>query len=131
VGGEQEKFVSNLLQAVGKEAIVEDERLMDAVTAISGSGPAYVFYLAELLEMNAVNLGIPTEVAEVLAKQTVVGSARLLGASERSAKELRLSVTSKGGTTEAAFNTFDDINLKAVFRNGIRSAWRRSRELSK
>jgi pyrroline-5-carboxylate reductase len=131
VSKEQERFAVKLLQAVGKEAMIEDEGLMDAVTAVSGSGPAYVFYLAELLEMNARDLGLPDEVAEVLARQTVIGSAKLLEGSDKSAKELRVNVTSKGGTTEAAFKAFEEINLKAVFRNGVRAAWRRSKELSK
>ena len=126
---EQASLVKELLQSIGKEVELEDERLIDAVTAVSGSGPAYVFYLAEILEQNAKDLGIPDGAARLLARQTIIGSAKVLGQSSWSAKELRLKVTSKGGTTEAAFNTFEEINLRAVFKNGIRAAWRRAREL--
>lgn len=126
---DQEDIAREVLQSIGKEIYLENEDLIDAVTAISGSGPAYVFYLTELLESNARDLGIPPDAASILARQTVVGSAKFLANLEKSPKELRLNVTSKGGTTEAAFKTFDEINLKAVFRNGIKAAWSRAKEL--
>jgi pyrroline-5-carboxylate reductase len=127
----QEAVVKEILQAIGKEIMFSKEELIDAATAISGSGPAYLFYLTEILETNARDLGIPAGAATLLARQTVIGSARLLANSEKSAKELRLGVTSKGGTTEAAFVVFDAINLKAVFKNGVRAAWIRAKELRK
>ena len=121
--------MEEILQAIGQEVLLDDENLIDAVTAISGSGPAYVFYLTELLEQSAQHLGIPEKAAALLARQTIIGSAKLLGESERSAKELRLQVTSKGGTTEAAFEKFEGSNLKKVFFNGIRAAYERAKEL--
>jgi pyrroline-5-carboxylate reductase len=126
---EQEQVVKALLQAVGQEVLLDKEELIDAVTAISGSGPAYVFYLTELLEHSAQTLGIPEKAAKLLARQTIIGSAKVLGQSEKSAKELRLQVTSKGGTTEAAFEKFEESNLKKVFFNGIRAAHERAKVL--
>ena len=83
-------------------AWVEDEALLDPVTAVSGSGPAYVFLLAELMEQAALEQGIPADLARLLARQTVSGSGALLAASEEDAAALRIAVTSPGGTTERA-----------------------------
>ena len=129
VNEEQEAVVKEVLQAIGAEVSVDDEDLIDAATAISGSGPAYVFYLTELLEQSALNLGLPEKAANLLARQTILGSATFLGQSDKSAKELRLQVTSKGGTTEAAFEKFEQSNLKKVFFNGIRAAYQRAKRL--
>lgn len=127
---EQEKQVKVILEAIGKEAFLDDEQLLDAVTAISGSGPAYVFYLVELLEKSAVKLGIPEFLATVLASQTVIGSAKFLRESSTPAFELRQNVTSKGGTTEAAFKTFKEEKLSEVFYKGIKAANKRAKELN-
>ena len=83
-------------------AWVEDEALLDPVTAVSGSGPAYVFLLAELMEQAAIEQGIPPDLARLLARQTVSGSGALLAASTEDAAALRIAVTSPGGTTERA-----------------------------
>ena len=131
VSDEQSLVIRDLLRAIGEEAFVDDEELIDAATAISGSGPAYVFYLTELLEQSALNLGLPEKTANLLARQTLLGSATFLGQSDKSAKELRLQVTSKGGTTEAAFEKFEQSNLKKVFFNGIRAAHTRAKELNR
>ncbi|MGH7068294.1 MAG: pyrroline-5-carboxylate reductase, partial [Acetobacteraceae bacterium] len=89
-----------LLVAVGRVAWVTDETLLDPVTAVSGSGPAYVFLLAELLERAGIEQGLPTELARLLARRTVSGAGALLAASEEDAAALRRAVTSPGGTTE-------------------------------
>ncbi len=102
VSGEQRGLCDRLLQAIGTVAWVEDEALMDAVTAVSGSGPAYVFLLAELLEQAAVAQGIPGGLARLLARETVAGAGALLAASAEDSAALRRAVTSPGGTTERA-----------------------------
>jgi pyrroline-5-carboxylate reductase len=96
----QRVLCGRLLQAIGEVAWVEDEALLDPVTAVSGSGPAYVFLLAELMEQAAREQGIPAGLARLLARQTVAGSGALLAASKEDAADLRVAVTSPGGTTE-------------------------------
>src|SRR6185312_14372393 len=91
-----------LLQAIGKVEWIDDETLMDAVTAVSGSGPAYVFLLAEELARAGVEAGLPAELATRLARETVAGSGELLHRSALAAAALRQNVTSPGGTTAAA-----------------------------
>jgi len=98
----QRDLCTILLQAVGEVAWVEDEALIDPVTAVSGSGPAYVFLLAELLERAGIHAGLPAELARLLARKTVSGAGALLGASDEDAADLRRNVTSPRGTTEAA-----------------------------
>ncbi|MBO0712006.1 MAG: pyrroline-5-carboxylate reductase, partial [Acetobacteraceae bacterium] len=102
VSAAQSRLCEALLAAIGTVAWIEDEALLDAVTAVSGSGPAYVFLLAELLEQAAIEQGIPRDLARLLARRTVEGSGALLGASTEEADALRRAVTSPGGTTEAA-----------------------------
>ena len=106
------------------------ESHMDAVTAISGSGPAYFFYLTEILEKTAMDMGIDKETAKILAVKTVFGSALLLKDGQSSAEDLRKRVTSKGGTTEAAFKVFQDKKLADILREGIQRARERAKELS-
>ena len=103
----QRVLCERLLQAIGVVAWVEDEGLLDPVTAVSGSGPAYVFLLAELMEQAAIEQGIPADLARLLARQTVAGSGALLAASAEDAAELRRAVTSPGGTTERALGGAD------------------------
>ncbi len=102
VAAPQRALCERLLQAIGVVAWVEDEALLDPVTAVSGSGPAYVFLLAELMEQAAIEQGIPADLARLLARQTVSGSGALLAASPEDAAALRVAVTSPGGTTERA-----------------------------
>ncbi|MBC7953413.1 MAG: pyrroline-5-carboxylate reductase [Rhodospirillaceae bacterium] len=110
-----------LLEAVGEVAWTDDESLMDAVTAVSGSGPAYVFLLAEVMAKAGVAAGLPADLATRLARATVSGSGDLLRASADSAEQLRINVTSPGGTTAAALNVlmaegrgFDELMTQAV-----------------
>lgn len=118
-----------LLEATGRAVWIEDEALMDAVTAVSGSGPAYFFLLVEALEAAGVAEGLPAEVARALVVQTCVGAARMLESGEAPAEELRRRVTSPGGTTQAALETFEAGGLRALVRDAVAAATRRGREL--
>ena len=102
VSAAQRAIADALLRATGSVEWVDDENLMDAVTAVSGSGPAYVFLLAEELARAGVEAGLPAELATKLARETVAGSGELLHRSEQSSATLRKNVTSPGGTTAAA-----------------------------
>jgi len=124
------RFARRLFGKLG-EVIEIKERLMNAVTAISGSGPAYFFYLVEIMIKAGVRLGLPRGVATKLAVQTALGSGRALKETRESPEALRLKVTSKGGTTEAAFKKFFKNNLEAILEKGIMAASERARELGK
>lgn len=131
VDASQQALCDRLLQAIGAVAWVEQEALLDPVTAVSGSGPAYVFLLAELMEQAAVEQGIPPELARLLARQTVAGSGALLAASEQDAADLRKAVTSPGGTTEAALRVLMDAPAwPDSLRRAVQAATARSRELA-
>jgi pyrroline-5-carboxylate reductase len=127
----QRALCEDLLRAIGLVEWVDQEALLDPVTAVSGSGPAYVFLLAELMEQAAIEQGIAPGLARVLARQTVAGSGALLAASPESAAELRKAVTSPAGTTEAALKVLmaPDALPKAL-SEAIAAATRRSRELA-
>lgn len=127
----QRDLCDRLLRAVGLVEWVDNEGLLDAVTAVSGSGPAYVFLLAELMESAARMQGIPAELATTLARQTVAGSGALLAASKEEAWQLRVGVTSPGGTTEAALRVLmADDAWPATVLKAIADATNRSRELA-
>lgn len=131
VSAEQRALCDRLLQAIGKVAWVADEGLLDPVTAVSGSGPAYVFLLAELMEKAALEQGIPPDLARLLARQTVSGSGALLAASPEDAATLRVAVTSPGGTTAEALRVLmADAAWPAAMSEAIAAATRRSRELA-
>jgi pyrroline-5-carboxylate reductase len=118
-----------ILSAVGEVVWVGEERLLDPVTAVSGSGPAYVFWFIEQLASSGEALGLPAEVSRKLALHTVLGAAKLAAASDESPASLRKNVTSKGGTTEAALNVFDEEKLAERFRRALEAASRRGAEL--
>lgn len=121
-----------LMSAVGEVAWVEDETLMDAVTAVSGSGPAYVFLLAECLEKAAVFAGLEPALARQLARSTVSGAGELLARSDLDAATLRQNVTSPGGTTAAALRVLmADGGVEDKLREAVLAAVVRSRELAK
>ena len=119
-----------LLASAGKTVWIDDEALMDAVTGVSGSGPAYVFLLAEAMEDAAVAEGLPPEAARTLALQTILGAARMLTGSGEAPAELRRRVTSPGGTTQAAIETFEAGGFRALVAQAIGAATRRGGELS-
>lgn len=124
----QRSLCDTLLQAIGVVEWVDDETLLDPVTAVSGGGPAYVFLLAELLERAAIEQGIPAPLARRLARVTVTGSGALLAASEQDAADLRIAVTSPGGTTQQALAVLMQDWPPAISR-AIEAATTRSREL--
>lgn len=127
----QRQVCEALLAAVGEVVWVEDEALMDAVTAVSGSGPAYVFHLAECLEQAGIDAGLPPDLAERLARATVAGAGVLLRDAEHDAATLRAHVTSPKGTTAAALDVLmGEDALKQLLARAVAEAARRSRELS-
>jgi pyrroline-5-carboxylate reductase len=127
----QRETVDALLSAIGKVAWIGDEALLDAVTAVSGSGPAYVFLLAECLAEAGRRAGLPADLAETLARQTVAGAGALLDASPLDAATLRQNVTSPNGTTAAALSVLmADDGLQPLMTRAVEAAKRRSIELS-
>ena len=118
-----------LLSAVGKTVWFDDEAMLDAVTAVSGSGPAYVFYFIEAMEQAGLELGFDHETARLFACETFLGGAKLLASTGERPGVLRARVTSKRGTTERAIESFDAHGLKHAFIDGIKAACSRSREL--
>jgi pyrroline-5-carboxylate reductase len=120
-----------ILSAVGEVVWVEEERLLDPVTAVSGSGPAYVFWFIEQLARSGEALGLPAEVSKKLALHTVLGAAKLAASSGESPEALRKNVTSKGGTTEAALKVFDEEKLAERFKRALEAASRRGAQLGK
>jgi pyrroline-5-carboxylate reductase len=131
VTAEQRELSHALLVATGAVEWVEDEALLDPVTALSGSGPAYVFLLAESLAKAGVAAGLPPALAEHLARVTVAGSGELLHCSPLDATALRQSVTSPGGTTAAALDVLmSPEGLDRLMRDAVTAATRRSRELA-
>jgi pyrroline-5-carboxylate reductase len=127
----QRELAHRLLAATGAVEWVENEGLMDAVTAVSGSGPAYVFLLAECLARAGIAAGLPAGLAERLAHATVAGSGELMARSSAGATALRQAVTSPGGTTAAALEILMAPNgLSALMEAAVAAATRRSRELA-
>ncbi|MEP6938984.1 MAG: pyrroline-5-carboxylate reductase [Rudaea sp.] len=126
----QRATAERLLGSVGVSAWIEDESLMDTVTALSGSGPAYFFLLVEALEDAAVAQGLPRDAARVLATQTCLGAGRMLSESGEPAEVLRQRVTSPNGTTQAALESFEADGLRAVVARAIAAATLRGVEMS-
>jgi pyrroline-5-carboxylate reductase len=129
VTADDRKTAETILRAVGEVVWVADEKLIDPVTAVSASGPAYVFWFIEQLAAYAEGTGIPREEALKLAKHCVLGSAQLALASTESPAELRKNVTSKGGTTEAALKVFEEEKMAERFAKALAAATRRGGEL--
>ena len=120
----------DLLSSAGKTVWLDDEARIDAVTAVSGSGPAYVFLLAEAMEAAAKAEGLADDAARTLVLQTVLGAARMLTESDEAPEELRKRVTSPNGTTQAAIETFQAGGFEKLVGKAIRAASERGRELS-
>tara|TARA_B100000676_G_C18020701_1_gene812405 strand:- start:1297 stop:1659 length:363 start_codon:yes stop_codon:yes gene_type:complete len=120
------------LEAIGEVVWIEDESLIDAVTAISGSGPAYVFHMIECLARAGEAQGLPPEIADKLARATVTGSGELAHLSAETAETLRMNVTSPGGTTAAALDVLMmDAGLGDLMDRAVAAATKRSRELGR
>ena len=124
-------LAADVLGAVGTTVWVADEDALDVVTALSGSGPAYFFLLAELMTDAAVNLGLERASAHELALQTLFGSGRMARESDGDLARLRAEVTSKGGTTEAAVRSLDAANLRGIVAAALAAATERSREMAR
>lgn len=129
VSSSQSEFVRGFLAATGRVVEVAED-LQDAVTAVSGSGPAYFFYLVEAMVKAGTELGLSREVATELTVQTMVGAAKLLTTSDKSATTLRENVTSPSGTTAAAIASFDSADLAQIVKNAMTAARDRSQELA-
>lgn len=121
--------VQNLLNTTGKSLYFEDESKLDAVTAVSGSGPAYVFYFMDAMINAAVELGFDQTQAELLVEQTFIGAVHLLNINTLSCQEWIEKVSSRGGTTEAAIKEFSKENLSVSIKNGLKKAHNRALEL--
>jgi pyrroline-5-carboxylate reductase len=125
----QKDWARAILGAMGREIYFDDEKYLDMVTAVSGSGPAYCFLFAESLIDAAVEIGLPRPEAGRLVLQTVLGSAHLLEKSGRPAAELRRNVTSKGGTTERALEVFEKGGFHGLVAQAVKAAYQRAGEL--
>jgi pyrroline-5-carboxylate reductase len=122
VTAEEREIAENIFRAVGIVAWVTSEKLMDIVTAVSGSGPAYFFLIMEAIQEAGVSLGLSPEVARLLTLQTGYGAARMALESDKCVKELRAQVTSKGGTTEAAIQVLESANIRDIFFQALKAA---------
>jgi pyrroline-5-carboxylate reductase len=127
---EQRQLAFDVLSSVGTALWIETEVLLDAVTAVSGSGPAYFFYLIEAMMEAGQSLGLSEEQSRVLTVATAAGAAKLISKSDQSAKELRLAVTSKGGTTEAAINTLQQHDMENIIQTAIKKAAEKAQQLA-
>ena len=132
VAGDARALTADLLAASGKVAWIDDEALMDAVTAVSGSGPAYIFHFIEALTASAVKAGLPQDLSETLAMQTVMGAGRLAAESDTPPGTLREQVTSPGGTTAAGLSVLRETGaLEALLAETVEAARTRGEELGK
>ncbi len=122
VSAEQRSRAENILRAVGITVWVEDEVLLDAVTAVSGSGPAYYFFVMELMEKIGVELGLNQETSRALVLQTALGAARMASETGDPPEVLRRNVTSPGGTTEAALKKLSEGEFEAALRRALKAA---------
>jgi pyrroline-5-carboxylate reductase len=125
----QKEWAKTILGAMGKEIYFSDEKYLDMVTAVSGSGPAYFYLFAESLIDAAVDLGLSRKEAEALVLQTMLGAAHLMNESDKTPAELRRNVTSKGGTTERAIQVFEESGLAEIVSKAVKAACQRAKEL--
>lgn len=130
VSEDQRSIAESILRAVGVAIWVDDEAQMDAVTALSGSGPAYFFLFMEALQVAGQELGLPENTARLLALQTAFGAAKMALESDEDAATLRRQVTSPGGTTESAIETFQEGGFETLVSKALLAAADRSRELA-
>lgn len=130
VSAAQKNLAESIMRAVGITQWVDDEALMDAVTALSGSGPAYFFLTMEAMSAAGEELGLSRETAHLLTLQTALGAARMAIESSETPEHLRHRVTSPGGTTERALEVLEQGGIRRLFRDALQAACERSRELS-
>lgn len=129
VSDEHEHAVARLLGAMGREVRVGEEQYLDMVTAVSGSGPGYVFLFLEALIDGGVQIGLPRELAEELAVQTLVGSGAMAREMGKQPAELRSMVTSRGGTTAAGLQVLEDAGVRGAIVAAVEAAYQRAKEL--
>ena len=130
IGQNEKEVVKNILKSFGEEIEVDEENKINAITALSGSGPAYFFYLCELMQKAAEKYGFSREEAEKIALNTFFGSAKLLENEKISAEEMRWKITSKGGTTHAAISYLEGNDFEKIFIEAIEKAFIRAKELN-
>ena len=123
--------VERLINTTGRSVYLEEEHLLDGVTALSGSGPAYFYYILDAMIKAGVEMGIDENLSKLFVKQTMLGAYHLVNNSDKSLEELIKDVASKGGTTEAALKTFEENELKLTIEKGIFAAENRAKELNK
>jgi len=121
--------VERLLNSTGRSVYLENEDLLDGVTALSGSGPAYFYYIVDAMIKAGTQMGIDENLSKLFVKQTMLGAYHLINNSEKNLGELIKDVASKGGTTEAALKTFEENNFKEILQKGILNAEKRAKEL--
>ena len=131
VSDDQRALAEKIMAAVGKTIWIKEETLMDAVTAVSGSGPAYFFYVMQAIYDAAVREGLDTQTARLLTLETALGAARLALASTEDPGNLQAQVTSPGGTTEAAINVLDNSGVRDALQKAVSAARARGGELAK
>jgi pyrroline-5-carboxylate reductase len=131
VNDEQQDSAENILRAVGVTVWVDDEAQLDAVTAVSGSGPAYFFLLMEAMEKTALQLGLSEPVARLLVQQTALGAAKIALESSESPQHLRQQVTSPGGTTQRALETFAQAGFEGIVAQALTAARDRAVEMAR
>jgi len=127
---QQKSTAETILRSVGLTCWVKDEAMMDTVTALSGSGPAYFFLVMEAMEQAGAELGLPADIARLLTLQTALGAARMAMESSEGPATLRSYVTSPGGTTESALQTLEAGGIRNLFREALTDARERSEEIS-
>ena len=130
VDNEQKSLVSSILSSVGECFWVNEEKLIDAITAISGSGPAYFFLLMESMKQAGMALGLDEETANSLSIQTAYGASLMANKTGKDSRTLRAEVTSPNGTTQSAIESFQDQNFEGIVANATRAAYDRAREIS-
>ena len=130
VDNEQKSLVESILSAVGECFWVNEEKLIDAITAISGSGPAYFFLLMQSMTQAGMALGLDEETANSLSIQTAYGASLMANKTGKDSRTLRAEVTSPNGTTQSAIESFQDQNFEGIVANATRAAYDRARELS-
>lgn len=130
VSSEDLQFAKNLFNKMGVEVRLEKESMIDVVTAISGSGPAYFFYLAEGLTKAGTKMGLPEKQARKLAEGTLIGSGKLLESGNKSSAEWKNEIAVPSGTTEAAINAFEKEDFEKILLKAAKAAFNRAKELS-
>ncbi|CAI9388965.1 MULTISPECIES: pyrroline-5-carboxylate reductase [Bacillaceae] len=127
---EQKQFVHEMFETVGFVTFVEEEQL-DAITGLSGSGPAYIYYLVEAMEKGGLTIGLDRDVANALIVQTLLGAAEMIAKSSKTPLELRKNVTSPGGTTEAGIRILEEFDVQKAFITCIQEATVQSKRMGK